>query len=273
MAAEWSTVTGVCRQPPARTDGSPEILPLDITDTKATEQVILHRRPDVIIHAAAANPGNDEDTMWAVNCEATKSIAEAAGKLDTRLIFVSTDIVHNGRNAPYNDSATASPINAYGKSKAAGEDAVLTLCRRAAVTRTSLIYGLQKMDRGTAGFVQAMKSGQPLNLFTDVMRQPVWIDSLCSAICHLAFVETDETGIVNVAGDQRISRADFAMKMLEFWGETDNSDNITLTSGAAIDGLPLDCTMRFDRASALGIDLPGVDAVLATLSSAAHHSG
>ena len=198
--------------------------------------------------------------MWAVNFEATQSLARIAGELGIRMVFISTDIVHNGSDAPYADDAIADPLNAYGRSKAAGEEATLANCKNAIVARTSLIYGLEQIDRGTAGFIKKLAAGEALTLFQDVLRQPVWIDSLCRAIGLLAFERTVETGTINLAGDQVMSRADFALKMLRHWGV--NSDNINLTSGRSIEGLPLDCTLQLERATGLGIDLPGVDAVL-----------
>ncbi len=265
IVAGHANVIGVCRQPPIGNVDAVRYLPLDLTDRAATHSTIRRLNPDVIIHAAAANPGHDESTMWAVNSEATKSIAGIAGELNSRLVFISTDIVHCGQHAPYADDAPAKPINAYGQSKAAGEATVLASCNRAIVTRTSLIYGLEHIDRGTAGFRKTLEAGNELTLFDDVLRQPVWIDSLCNAICLLAFDRTDETGTINLVGNQVLSRADFALKMLRHWKvSTDNStNNIKLASARSIEGLPLDCTMHLHRARGLGIQLPGVDSVLA----------
>lgn len=261
ITAKHAKVTGVCRNPSPQASDQVTWLPLDITDARATQETIHNLKPDVIIHAAAANPGQNEDAMWAVNCDATKTIAVIAGDLDIRLLFVSTDIVHNGLLAPYADNAIASPLNTYGKSKTAGEEAALSNCKRAIVARTSLIYGLEQIDRGTHGFKNTLASGDELTLFDDVMRQPVWIDSLCHAICSLAFERTTETGTINLAGNQSISRADFAIKMLHYWNVPIDT-NIKLASGQSIPGLPLDCTMQLHRAKALGIELPGVDTVL-----------
>jgi len=261
MAAEYSSVTGVCRNPPTGDKHSPALLSLDISDSCATRAAIHRIKPDVIIHAAAANPGCDDKDMWSVNYDATKSIAALANELDCRLIFISTDIVHNGLNAPYADDARAHPINEYGRSKAAGEQALPRTSSQAIVVRTSLIYGLEQIDRGTAGFLRTLKSQQNLRLFTDVLRQPVWIDALCNAICLLAFEHTGQTGTINVAGKQILSRADFALKMLRFWGESDTS-SVNFISGHGIPGLPLNCSLSLARAESLGFNLPGVDDVL-----------
>ena len=260
ILANHAAITAVSRQPLTHNVPRVAFQSLDITDPVTSVNTIHKAHPDVIVHAAAANPGHDEATMWAVNFEATKSLARIAGELGIRMVFISTDIVHNGSDAPYADDAIADPLNAYGRSKAAGEEATLANCKNAIVARTSLIYGLEQIDRGTAGFIKKLEAGEALTLFQDVLRQPVWIDSLCRAIGLLAFERTVEIGTINLAGDQVVSRADFALKMLRHWGV--NSDNINLTSGRSIEGLPLDCTLQLERATGLGIDLPGVDAVL-----------
>lgn len=260
IAADHAQVTGVCRNPPdsKSMDSTVSFIALDITDNEATRKCLSQLAPDVIIHAAAANPGCSDDEMWAVNADTTTAITEIATDLNSRLVFVSTDIVHNGAHAPYADTAAPDPINAYGKSKAAGEGVVLSYAR-GVVVRTSLIYGLQQIDRGTAGFVDALTNGRQLTLFDNVVRQPVWIDALCNALCTLAFEKTAETGVINVAGEQALNRADFGRKMLHHW-RAPNTDTIQVAN--AVDGVPLDCRMQLDRARKLGFAVPGVDEVL-----------
>ena len=123
------------------------------------------------------------------------------------------------------------------------------------------------MDRGTAGFVARLKAGETLELFDDVIRQPVWADTLANALCDLALDQTETSGTLNVAGDQPLSRAEFALRMLRFWN-VDTSDDpgygqqIQQVSGAGVTGLPMDLRLRCDRAASLGWSLPGVDEVL-----------
>jgi len=102
----------------------------------------------VIIHAAAANPGSKDAEMNTVNHLATASIGKFSREIGARLVAVSSDMVFSGDDAPYDDQSQ--PINEYGRTKAAGEAAVMDY---AALVRTSLIYGLELMDRSTAGFV------------------------------------------------------------------------------------------------------------------------
>ncbi len=264
IAAAFGEVIGVARQR-GSVHQTVQAESVDLTDNVATDQLIKRIRPDVIIHAAASNPGADESQMEAVNHRASATIAAAAARVGSRLVMVSTDVVHNGTEAPYADEAVASPINTYGRTKALGEQAVLAVKPDAVIVRTSLIYGLEQMDRGTQGFVDRLLRGEPLVLFHDVLRQPVWIDSLSNTLCLLACKHTDVSGVMNVVGSEVISRAQFARVMLAHWS-IDTVDMITERSGHGIDGLPMDLRSDCARAQALAIPLPGVAEVVSLVT-------
>jgi dTDP-4-dehydrorhamnose reductase len=236
---------------------------LDLTDRAAVLRCITGLSPRAIIHTAAINPGGDESKMWAVNVEGSRYIAEGAMAVGARLICVSTDVLHDGRHAPYADDTPPSPINAYGRSKAAAEAAVTEIDPQAAIVRTSLIYGLAEMDRGTAGFVEQLKQGKPLVLFSDVIRQPVWVNTLVEALLWLT--QMDFAGTLNVAGRQALTREEFGRKMLTWWG-VDTAG--LLQSGRAADvsdTIPLDLRLSVAKAEQLlPMTFPGVDEVLKT---------
>lgn len=263
IAQRYGSVVGVARSARESTHHYRHIS-VDITDAESLQASILSAAPTAIIHAAAANPGSDETSMDAVNHGATALVAKLAAQHDIRLVVVSTDVVHNGMDAPYADNAIAEPLegNVYGHTKWLGEQAVLSSGARAVVARTSLIYGLDQIDRGTEGFMARLQSGQPLALFDDVIRQPVWVESLAIALCELAVHQTAETGLINIAGQEPLSRAQFGMRLLTHWG-VDTADQVTLCSGHGIAGLPMDLRLRLDRANRLGYTLPGVSDVLA----------
>jgi dTDP-4-dehydrorhamnose reductase len=241
-------------------------LPLDLTRRAEVLGLITDLAPQAIIHVAAINPGGNEQDMRTVNVEGSRNVAEAAVAAGARLIHISTDLVHNGQTAPYDDDARPSPLNAYGRSKAAGEAAVAEIAPQAAIIRPSLIYGLQEMDRGTASFVQRLESGKPLALFNDVIRQPVWVDSLVDTLLKL--VKVDFGGTLNVAGCQPLTREEFGRRMLAWW-QVDHRG--LLGSGRAADisdTIPLDLRMSTAKAEQLlQMRFPGVDEVLASHSS------
>ncbi len=58
--------------------------------------------------------------------------------------------------------------------------------QEAAIVRTSLIYGLHQMDNGTRSFAERLRDGREVGLFSDVLRQPVWVETLAAALLELA---------------------------------------------------------------------------------------
>lgn len=264
MAADRSRVVAGARQPRAISRLYNPV-PLDLCDRMSVMDAIRKVQPDAIIHAAALNPGVDDAMMNEVNALGTEYVAQAAQQIGARLVFVSTDVVHDGQNAPYTDNAEPSPINEYGRSKAAAESLALNAHPNTIAVRTSLIYGLDSMDRGTIGFARRLDQGEPLNLFSDVLRQPVWRDALATSLLRLALDFPNETGVINIAGSDLTDRATFGELMLKFWHiptVEGSVRHIAAAGRADLASVPLNTQLSLDRAAALSLPLPGVYKVL-----------
>ncbi len=264
IAAEQAKVVATARNPRALSRLYNPCA-MDLCDKDSVFNQVNAVQPAVIIHAAAINPGIDDSLLEPVNHIGTGYLAEAANRIGCRLVLVSTDMVHDGRSAPYADDADPSPINDYGHSKANGERAALSANTNTVAVRTSLIYGLDSVDRGTLGFANRLADGHTLTLFSDVMRQPVWRDALATSLVHLALTHSDETGVINIAGNQLVDRATFGEMMLKFWEIPVAHDAIEYIQAAGrndLAGVPLNVEMSLARAQALGLPTPGVNEVI-----------
>ena len=241
---------------------SENVFIVDVGDRDAVLDIVGRLRPTAIIHTAAVNPGQGDDAeMMRVNAGGSRNVAEAALAVGARLVAVSTDIVHDGLAGPYGDDAPPTPINAYGRSKAAGEAAVLEIDPSAVVVRTSLMYGLDEMDRGTAGFADRIKRGEEVNLFSDVLRNPVHVVTLADALLRLTQLEY--SGVLNIAGQQAMSREKFGIRMLDFWGVATEGLVRPVLAAEISDSIPLDVRLDSDRAEKLlRMTFPGVNEVL-----------
>ena len=262
-AREHDVVAGYSRHPDAVTAGEPVhfdfLKPQSIAST--LDGLELDAKQDVIIHTAALNPGGDENWMHTVNVEGSRAVAQAAADAGVRCIHVSTDVLHDGREAPYADDAEPKPLSTYGGTKADAEKAVLKAQPNSVVVRTSLIYGLHALDRGTEGFVKRLEKGETLQLFNDVIRQPIWVETLSKALIELA--RSRYTGHLNVAGNQPMTREQFGRKMLRYWQipEPHRIESISATKISS--KIPLDLRLDIEKAESLGLRLPGVEKVLA----------
>ena len=229
---------------------------LDIREETAVTHLIHTFRPNVIIHTAGSNRGAD---MEAVIVQGTRHVSQAAAEVGARLIHLSTDSIFDGKAPPYGETAVPTPVNAYGRAKARAET-IVSQHPNHVIVRTSLIYSLDRMDHGTRWMAAALKAGEPVTLFNNQVRNPVWANALCRACLELA--ANSYTGVLNVAGRQVLTRADFGLKMLDWWGVASRD---TLTIGPSLnEQWPLDCTLDLSRGTAvLQTPMPGVDEVLA----------
>ncbi len=243
----------------AVTEGEP--VELDLLRPRAAAAAIRDLAPDAIIHAAAVSRGGLEGEMEAVNVEGSRTVAATASMIGARLVHLSTDVVHDGSRAPYRDDAPPSPIGLYARTKAAAEAAVIAAAPAVAVVRTSLIYGFDAIDHGTASFADRLAAGEPVRLFADAVRQPVWVETLAEALLRLLGV--DFAGFLNVAGSQVLSRDEFGRRMLDWWDVPGREHAETVRVEDLGLDVPKDLRLRLDRArQVLGMELPGVDEVL-----------
>src|SRR5262245_41771966 len=244
------------------TVAAPRSAACDITDARAVRRAIAASRARAVVNAAAATSGErDEKLLAAVNVEGARNVAVAAAKAGARLVHVSTDVVLDGRAPPYRDDAPACPVNAYGRSKAAGERAVRAANPAAVLVRASHVYDLATPDPSLSAFAERLARGEPCRLFTDEVRCPVARRALASALTEL--VTLDVAGTLNVAGAEPLSRFDYGTLLLE-WFRVPGRERVESARAAGLaDPRPLDLTLDTSKARALlATPLPGVRATL-----------
>ena len=122
-----------------------DVAELDITDAVAVLRTVEERRIDVIVNCAAytdvERAEEDEPTAELLNHKAAGNLAAAAKATGATLFHVSTDYVFDGTaHTPYTEDGTPSPLGAYGRTKLAGERAVMASGCRYLIFRTAWLY-------------------------------------------------------------------------------------------------------------------------------------
>ncbi len=219
---------------------------IDVAHADAVAHAFADVRPDAVVNAAAANTGtSDESSLDRVNVVGARNVAAAAARVGARLVHVSTDLVLDGRSPPYRDDAPANPVNAYGRSKAAGESAVLAACPHAVVVRAPHVYDPSMPDPFLRTCIEKLGRGEPCRLFVDEIRCPVARPALAAALAELASI--DVSGTLNVAGAEALSRFDYGTLLLEHFrapnrGRVERARAADLASPRPLD-LTLDVSM------------------------------
>lgn len=165
---------------------------IDITSDASVAAALAAAEPDVVVNAAAYTAvdaaEDDEATALRVNGDGPAVLAAAvAAAPGVRLVHVSTDYVFDGSaTSPYAEDEPVNPASAYGRTKAAGEQAVLTaLPDRGYVVRTAWLYGVNGNN-----FVKTMlrleQGHETLSVVDDQRGQPTWSRDLARQIEALA---------------------------------------------------------------------------------------
>jgi dTDP-4-dehydrorhamnose reductase len=203
---------------------SGDVVRIDITDTVALAELIGRVRPRFVMHAAAvsglAAARADPDRARRVNVVASQQLCDASARVGARVVYVSTDMVFDGENAPYEESARPSPLSEYGRSKLEGERAAVA-AGAALVTRMPLMYGMPAVERSTTFVeqVRALRERRPLRLFHDEFRTPLSLEDAAASLVRAA--RSDMTGTIHLSGPERLSRLEMGMLLAEALGVDD----------------------------------------------------
>ena len=191
-------------------DGTPVVsmpyVQMDITDKASVEKVLTEVNADVVIHCAAwtavdlAEDEDKKDKVHAVNAEGTKNIAEVCKKLDSKMVYTSTDYVFNGQGEePWQpDCKDYQPLNVYGQSKLDGELAVSETLDKYFIVRIAWVFG-----KNGNNFIKTMlkvgKNHDKLRVVNDQIGTPTYTFDLARLLVDM--IETDKYGYYHATNE------------------------------------------------------------------------
>ena len=191
-------------------DGTPVVsmpyVQMDITDKASVEKVLTEVNADAVIHCAAwtavdlAEDEDKKDKVHAVNAEGTKNIAEVCKKLDSKMVYTSTDYVFNGQGEePWQpDCKDYQPLNVYGQSKLDGELAVSETLDKYFIVRIAWVFG-----KNGNNFIKTMlkvgKNHDKLRVVNDQIGTPTYTFDLARLLVDM--IETDQYGYYHATNE------------------------------------------------------------------------
>ena len=193
---------------------------LDITDRDATIAFVRRHQPDTIISCAAFTNVDGCETnpeaAFKVNAIGASNLAQAAERINARLIHVSTDYVFRGEgNKPLDESERVDPKSVYGKTKALGEEYVKNFCHRYFIVRTAWLYGYAGKNF-VKTIVNAGKKFGKLEVVSDQLGNPTNAEDLAHHILQLAV--SHDYGVYHCTGEGICSWYEFASEIIRLSG-------------------------------------------------------
>lgn len=177
---------------------------MDITDAEKVASVLRECRPDAVIHCAAwtaVDQAEDCETdAYRVNAAGTENLAKVCKELGCKMMYISTDYVFDGEGEePWSpEDNTSAPLNVYGKTKLAGEQAVCSLLERYFIVRIAWVFG-----KNGANFVKTMlrvgENHEKLTVVDDQIGTPTYTRDLARLLGDM--IETERYGCYHATNE------------------------------------------------------------------------
>ncbi|HEY5669624.1 MAG TPA: dTDP-4-dehydrorhamnose reductase [Anaerolineales bacterium] len=199
---------------------------IDLAQEGAAQKAVRQARPQLIVNASAYTAvdqaESEEELAYAVNARAPGVLAEQAVDLGAALIHYSTDYVFDGsKGSPYIESDTPNPLNVYGRSKLAGEQAIEHIGGAYLILRTSWVYSLRR-DSFVTKVLQWSRKQPSLRIVDDQVSNPTWARMLAETTAQLIAKAGgdpsgwlgERRGLYHLAGNGYASRLEWAQAIL-----------------------------------------------------------
>ncbi len=207
---------------------------LDLLNSDDIRRAVRHIRPQLIVNAAAYTAvdeaENDEGNAHAINAHAAAVLAEEAEKIGAGIVHYSTDYIFDGsKAAPYEETDAPNPVNVYGRTKLAGEQAIRTSGVPHLIFRTAWVYAAHGRNF-LLKVLRLATEREELRIVRDQIGAPTCSSDIASAsvrvLTGLHERGTGHFAISNVSGTYHMTAAgettwyDFAYAILEHAART-----------------------------------------------------
>ena len=188
---------------------------LDIADADAVRRCVAEAKPELIVNCAVLQVDESERDparARAVNTDGPRHLAEAASEVGAEIIHFGTQYVFAGEpvgRAPYTIEDQLRPVNVYGKTKAAGDQAVRQACARSYVIRTSWVYGAGK-NNFLCAVANDLRSGSSVRAIDDIWSSTTFVEDLIDRMIEIR--AGGRYGIYHVVNDGVCSYYEFALE-------------------------------------------------------------
>jgi dTDP-4-dehydrorhamnose reductase len=194
----------------------------NLADPQSLVKVIREVKPSIIVNAAAYTAVDKAESEPAlamqINGTAPGILAEEAKKTGSLLIHYSTDYVFDGKSeTPYRETDSPNPLNVYGQTKLAGEQAIQAVGGKYLILRTSWVYGA----RGHNFFLTMLRLGKErpeLKIVNDQTGAPTWCRFIAQASADMirqCLIKSDLWGLYHLTADNHTSWHGFAETIFE----------------------------------------------------------
>lgn len=183
---------------------------LDVLDESGYAKLFEDFKPEVLIHTASIGSPDyaekNKDITWKINVSGTKNLVSLCEKFNTKLIFISSNGIYDGNNAPYAENDLANPVNYYGETKLEGEEVIKKFNITYAILRPNLMYGwnhsFERPNIVTLALSKLLKN-EKVFAYDDVRTNALFSGSCAEAVWKV--IKENKYDTFNIAGNEIVS--------------------------------------------------------------------
>lgn len=199
----------------------PHAIPLDVRQAAQVAALVAETRPTrIFLPAAIPNVDYCEThpaQTYPTNVLGIKNVVMAANAIGARVIYFSSDYIFDGENGPYNEFDTAHPISQYGRQKLEAEHFISLHAQNFLIIRITVVYGWERQGKNFVfRLIQSLREGRSVNVPADQIGSPTYAGHLAQAAVE--FASRPEIKLINIAGQDCISRYEFARRAAQTFG-------------------------------------------------------
>lgn len=199
----------------------PNAVPLDARQGEQIAALVAETRPThIFLPAALPNVDYCEThpaETYQTNVLGVKHVVMSANAVRARVIYFSSDYIFDGENGPYDERETAHPISEYGRQKLQAEHFISLHAQNFLIIRTTVIYGWERQGKNFVfRLLQSLREGRPVRVPNDQIGSPTYAGHLAQAAVE--FASRPDIHIINIAGQDWLSRYEFARRAAQLFG-------------------------------------------------------
>ncbi|MCK9579554.1 MAG: SDR family oxidoreductase [Methanoregula sp.] len=189
----------------------------DLQDLEFVKDLFSVIKPDLVINTVSlVNVDLCEERpslAYDITVCTAQNVAQTAHEMGSRLIYISTDHLFDGKKSMYTEDDIPAPVNEYGRTKLLAEQKTIQANPTSAIIRTNFFGWSPHGHAPTFGewVYNNLKDNRSINLFTDYYFTPIEVTYLSEAINSV--IRSDFSGIINIAGSERCSKYEFGIAL------------------------------------------------------------
>ncbi len=250
-----------------------ECVTMDIAEPLSVRIAVDHVMPNAVVHCAAMTNADEcetgRDLCRRVNVDGTRALAEESARSGARMIYLSSDLVFDGKKGDYTEDDKPNPLSWYAETKLEGERITAATMADYAIARTAIVVGKGGIPpRGFACWlVETLRAGKKARLYADQFRSHFYLGDCAAAIGLM--LERNLTGLYHLSPGRKESRHAFGMVLAEKLGLDRSLIEAIGMDDAAMDAKrPKDCSLSNAKlVAATGFEPSALDKTIECIKS------